>query len=178
MAELITIARPYAEAVFGVAHEDASYEAWSEVLAMLAHIAKDQTVADIVTHPKIDAVEIMQFLREMLDSRMTDKVQNLIATVLENRRFAIFPHLFDQYEMMRAEHENVAKVTIETAFAMDDKEVAELKTQLEKHFKRKIEAKVTVHSELIGGIRVTVGDQVMDASVRGKLSSLAASLKS
>ena len=179
MAELITIARPYAEAVFRVAQEEKTHQAWSEVLAMLAHIAQNTDVMNVVDHPKLMFDEVLQFLLEIIGPEsVTQAMKNFITVILENGRFKTLPLVATHYEDMRAQLAGVTKVTIETAFAIDDSKLKALKTQLEKHFKQKIEAKVVEHSELIGGVRVIVGDEIIDASIRGKLSSLAASLKS
>jgi F-type H+-transporting ATPase subunit delta len=178
MAELITVARPYAEAIFRLSAEAGSDQAWSEALAVLAYVAKDVQVLDAISNPKLTLQEILSFLREILGECMTDEVTNFITLILNNRRFVALPLIAELYELMQAQNEGIAKARIETAFAMDNSELAELTMQLEKHFKQKIAAKVEVNPDLIGGVRVTVGDEVMDASISGKLFSLAASLKS
>lgn len=178
MAELITIARPYAEAVFRLARDAGTYQQWSEALAVLAYAAQDGQVSAAVNNPTFTKKAISMFLSDIVGKQTTDEVKNFITLVVENRRFIMMPCVAALFESMRAENEGVAKAHIETAFVMNNSEVAELTTQLEKHFKQKIEAKVEVNPELIGGIRVRVGDEVIDASIRGKLSSLAASLKS
>lgn len=178
MAELITVARPYAEAVFRLSAEEGACQEWSDALAVLAYVAQDARVSEAVSNPKFTQQAVQQLLVDILGARTTDKVKNFITLILDNRRFVLLPLIAELFEAMRAKREGVAKAQIETAFAMDNSEVAELTTQLEKHFKQTVEAKVEVNPELIGGIRVTVGDEVIDASIRGKLSSLAASLKS
>lgn len=178
MAEFITVARPYAEAIFRLSAEEGSYQEWSDALAVLGSIAQDTRVSDMLNNPKLAKDEVKQLLLEVLGTRTTDKIKNFITIILDNRRFVILPQIAALFEAMRAEHAGIASAQIETAFAIDNGEVTKLITQLEKYFKQKIEAKVAVNPELIGGVRVTVGDEVIDASIRGKLSSLAASLKS
>lgn len=179
MAELITIARPYAEAVFRVAQEEKAYQAWSDILAVLAHIASDTETAAVMSHPKLKQEDALHFLIEGIGSAVvTEKMKNFITVILENGRFKALPLIAEHYEALRAKLAGVTTVTIESAFAIEDSQLNKLTTQLEKHFKQKIDAKVVEHSELIGGIRVIVGDEIIDASIRGKLSRLAASLKS
>lgn len=179
MAELITIARPYAEAVFRVAQEENAYEAWSDILRVLAQIASDTNIVAAMSHPKLKQEDAIHFLIDGIGSAVvTEKMKNFITLLLENGRFKALPLIAEHYEALRAKLAGVTKVTIETAFALEGSQLNTLTTQLEKHFKQKIEAKVVEHSELIGGIRVIVGDEIIDASIRGKLSRLAASLKS
>ena len=178
MAELITVARPYAEAVFRLSADTNSHQMWSEVLAALALVAQDKQVIDVVSQPQLTQQDILAFLVSILGERITEEVKNFITLILNNHRFVLLPLIADVYESMRIQSEGIAKAQIETAFAMDDSEVAELIVQLEKHFKQKIAATIEVNPSLIGGIRVTVGDEVMDASISGKIMGLAASLKS
>jgi F-type H+-transporting ATPase subunit delta len=70
------------------------------------------------------------------------------------------------------------EANITSAFDMSDAQLKDLVKSLETKFKRKIEAKVSVNSELIGGVKVEIGDEVLDASVRGKLEAMAVALKS
>lgn len=177
MAELITVARPYAEAVFCLAREEGLLQEWSDTLHILAYVARDAQACEFVSNPKFARAQVVGFVLDILGEQVTDQVKNFITVVLDNRRFTVLPQIAQSYEAMRAESEGIAKARIETAFAMDNSEVAELTTQLEKRFKQKIHAAVEVNAELIGGIRITVGDEVIDASIRGKLSGLAASLK-
>jgi F-type H+-transporting ATPase subunit delta len=178
MAELITVARPYAEAIFSLSIEKNAYHAWSEALAILAYVAKDGQVVDAFSNPTLTLQAILAFLEGILKERMTDEVKNLMTLILANRRFVALPLIAQLYEAMHAQSAGIAKARVETAFALDEHELAELTAQLEKRFKQKIAAEVEVNPNLIGGVRVTVGDEVMDASINGKLFSLAASLKS
>jgi F-type H+-transporting ATPase subunit delta len=178
MAELITVARPYAEAVFRLAKESNTLSLWSDVLGNLALIANDPTVLDVVANPKCSAVQVQELLVGLLGADANAEVKNFLAAVLENRRFATLPAVSALFEQLKAADEGVAQAHIESAFAMTDAQLAELTATLTQQLKRKISADVSVNPELIGGVKVTIGDLVIDASVSGKLTALATSLKS
>ncbi|GLS03033.1 ATP synthase subunit delta [Chitiniphilus shinanonensis] len=178
MAELITVARPYAEAVFRLAKQEGKLEQWSEVLANLAAIARDETALAVVADPKYSAAQLQQLLVGLLGGNVGAQVENFIAVVLENRRFAALPDVAELFESLKVAEEGEVKAVIASAFPLNDAQVAQLQSLLASELKRKVEAEVQVDTDLIGGVTVTVGDLVIDASVRGKLTALATSLKS
>lgn len=178
MAELITVARPYAEAVFRLAKESNTLSQWSDVLANLAVIAESQAVLDVVANPKCSVDQVQELLVGLLGADANAEVKNFLAAVLENRRFATLPAVSALFEQLKAADEGVAQAHIESAFAMTDAQLAELTATLTQQLNRKISADVSVNPELIGGVKITIGDLVIDASVSGKLTVLATSLKS
>ncbi len=178
MAELTTVARPYAEAVFRLAKEAGSLAVWSESLASLAQIASNKDAQAAVANPKFTISQIQALLLEMLGNNANPHLTNFIGTVLENRRFLILPFIAAQFEELKAASENRIDARVESAFALTDTQVNDLTATLSQQLNRKVNAEVTVDAALIGGVKVTIGDLVVDASVRGKLSTLAASLKS
>ena len=178
MAELITVARPYAEAVFRLAKDSNTLILWSDVLGNLALIAKDQAVLDVVANPKCSADQVQELLVGLLGTDANAEVKNFLAAVLENRRFATLPSMSTLFEQLKAADEGVAQAHIESAFAMTDAQLAELTATLTQQLNRKISADVSINPELIGGVKITIGDLVIDASVSGKLAALATSLKS
>lgn len=178
MAELITVARPYAEAVFRLAKESNTLPLWSDVLANLANIANCKDALDVVANPKCSATQVQELLVGLLGVDANAEVKNFLATVIENGRFTTLPAVAALFEELKAADEGVAQAHIESAFAVTDAQLAELTATLNQQLKRKITADVTVNPDLIGGVKVTIGDLVIDASVRGKLTALATSLKS
>jgi F-type H+-transporting ATPase subunit delta len=178
MAELITVARPYAEAVFRLAKESNTLSQWSDVLGNLAVIADNQSILDVVANPKCSVDQVQELLVGLLGADANAEVKNFLAAVLENRRFATLPAVSALFEQLKAADEGVAQAHIESAFAMTDAQLAELTATLTQQLNRKISADVSVNPELIGGVKITIGDLVIDASVSGKLTVLATSLKS
>ncbi|MBS1157474.1 MAG: synthase subunit delta [Proteobacteria bacterium] len=178
MAELTTIARPYAEALFRLARETGSLAAWLETLTNLASIAENPEAQEVVANPRYTAEQKQALLLELLGGESRPEVVNFVAMVLQNRRFVALPTVALMFEELKAASEGQVEARIETAFALTDAQLNALTATLSQQFNRKVHAEVSVNSALIGGAKVTIGDLVVDASVRGKLSALAASLKS
>ncbi|QNM96609.1 F0F1 ATP synthase subunit delta [Chitinimonas koreensis] len=178
MAELITVARPYAEAVFRLAQETNSLPAWSDALAVLAAAAQDPLAVEFAANPKFSASQVQTLLTELLGARATPEVSNFVAAVLESRRFVLLPKIAELFEQLKAAVEGSVTAHIETAFELTPAQLDEIKSTLAARFGKKIDTAVSVDPELIGGVRMTVGDDVIDASVRGKLAALSARLTS
>jgi F-type H+-transporting ATPase subunit delta len=178
MAELITVARPYAEAVFRLAKETNSLPAWSEALAVLAAAAQDPLAVEFAANPKFSIHQVQTLLSDLLGARATPQVGNFVAVVLESHRFVLLPHIAEQFEQLKAAEEGSVTAHIESAFALTASQVDEIKSILAKRVGKKVDTTVSVDAELIGGVRMTIGDDVIDASVRGKLAALSARLTS
>ncbi|KAF0812470.1 ATP synthase subunit delta [Andreprevotia sp. IGB-42] len=178
MAELITVARPYAEAVFRLAKASGTLGQWSQVLANLGLLAQNQTALDVVANPKYSATQVQQLLVDLLGGDVSEEVKNFLVVVLENGRFAALAAVSEVFEALKAAEEGEVEAVIESAFPLDDAQKNTLASTLSAQLNRKVAAEVTVNPELIGGVKVTVGDLVIDASVQGKLAALATSLKS
>lgn len=178
MAELTTIARPYADALFRVASETGSLAAWSETLNKLAVIAACDEMQEIASNPRIAVAQLQELVLELLGKESKPEVVNFIAMVLQNRRFAALPEIAVMFESLKAASEGEVDAHVESAYALTDAQVSELTAVLSQQFNRKVNTEIQVNQALIGGVKITVGDLVVDASVRGKLTALAASLKS
>jgi F-type H+-transporting ATPase subunit delta len=177
MAEFITVARPYAEAVFSLASEQKRLDAWLDALQWLAVMVNNPDVAEMVTNPKHTAQEVEALFVGVLGDRADESVKRFIDTLIENGRLTLLPEIARQFEALKAEAEGAVEARVETAFPLADAQAAELVDTLSKRYGKTVRLDVKVVSELIGGVRVLVGDDVIDASVRGKLHALAASLK-
>jgi len=176
MAETVTIARPYAEAVFRTAQEAGALDAWFSRLERLALIAKDEEMAEIIGNPKLSAGALAQlFISLMGDNDAT--LGNFIRVLADNERLALLPEIAQLFGELKSAAEGIQEAVVETAFPLSETELKSLVPQLETHFKTRLAPKVVVDAGLIGGVRVAVGDQVLDASVRGKLDAMSAALK-
>ncbi|TDR80666.1 F0F1 ATP synthase subunit delta [Paludibacterium purpuratum] len=177
MAELITVARPYAEAVFSLASEERRLDAWLEALELLAAMVNNPDVANAVTNPKHTAEEIEALFLDVLGERADNEVKRFVAMLIENSRLMLLPEIAKQYAALKAEAEGAIEARVQSAYPLTDGQAAELVATLSKRYGKSVRLDVKVDPELIGGARVLVGDDVIDASVRGKLYALAASLK-
>ena len=177
MAELATIARPYAEAAFELARHEQALPAWSEMLRFAASIVGDERVAEALDNPRLDTAAKESLLLSIGGDRFDAQARNFIHVLVEGERVALLPQIAAMFETLKNEAEATAKATIESAFEMTDAQVAELQGALEKRFGKKIETTVMVNPDLIGGARVTVGDSVLDGSVQAKLAAMHAQLR-
>ncbi len=176
MAENVTIARPYADAAFGLARGAGALGPWSEALDRLAAVADDATMRACITDPRLPADQLVRLVLDVAGGLSADQ-QNFVRVLVDNERLLVLPEIRDLFVELRNEHEGVMEAQIASAFPLDDATLASLKSDLETRFRARLNAKVTVDPGLIGGVRIAVGDEVIDASVRGKLANMAAALK-
>lgn len=178
MAEAITVARPYADAVYKLAVANNSLSQWSKMLQLAAEIAEDEQVKLLIGNPVVSAKQLGDIFLEIGRSKFNAEARNLMMLLIENKRIVVLSQISQLFEQLRAQHEGVLEAKIVSAFAMENRQLKKLVEDLEQKFKRKIEAQVSIDPELIGGIKVEVGDEILDASVRGKLEAMAVALKS
>ena len=175
MAESVTIARPYAEAVYRTAKESGAQGTWSQRLQRLALIAQDGDMAAVMGNPRLSAEQVANLVISLCDDN--DAVlANLVRTLAENRRLALLPEISRLFDLAKSQEEGIKEAVVHSAFPIDDTQVKALVQELEARFGTKLTARVEIDASLIGGVRVTVGDQVLDASVRGKLDAMAVAL--
>ncbi|UCV15048.1 F0F1 ATP synthase subunit delta [Quatrionicoccus australiensis] len=175
MAESVTIARPYADAAFRIAQETGAQGIWSARLQRLALIAQDGDMASVMGNPRLSAEQVADLLISLSeDSDVT--LGSFIRTLAENRRLALLPEISRLFELAKSQEEGVKEAVVHSAFPIDDSQVAALLQQLEPRFGTRLTARVVIDPSLIGGVKIAVGDQVLDASVRGKLDSMAVAL--
>ena len=177
MAELSTIARPYAEAAFELARQESALGAWSQMLRFGATIVADERVAAALDNPRLDAGAKESLLLSIAGDRFDAQARNFIRVLVDADRVAMLPQIAVQFDALKDAAEATAKATIESAFELTDAQVAGLKAALEKRFGKKIETSVSVNPALIGGARVTVGDAVIDGSVQARLDAMSTQLR-
>lgn len=175
MAEIATIARPYAEALFQVA-KGQNLAAWGAQLDALAQVAQDADLRQFADHPKAQPAQVVAVMTAAAKQTLAGGVQNLLQTVVENGRLAALPEIVAQYHVLANAASGVSDAQIYSAFEISDAQLAELKATLEKRFGRKLDANVQLEPGLIGGVRVVVGDEVLDTSVKARLERMKVAL--
>lgn len=175
MAELATIARPYAEALFRVA-KAGNIAAWSDLVSEMAYVATYPDIKAFATNPLVSGQQITETFLAILKSPVNEEAKNFVAVLVENDRLTLLPEIAAQFQVLKNAAEGSADAEIVSAFALTDAQLKDLVAVLEKRFGRKLNPTVAVDSELIGGVRVTVEDEVFDTSVRAKLQQLEAVL--
>ena len=173
MAELSTIARPYAEALFATAkgNQDA-LASWSSLVNELAAVASLNDVRNALTDPRIIAAQRIELFTGLIKSPLSDAARNFIELLIQNGRILLLPEIAQQFDQLKNQFEGTALAHITSAFELSDSQVQELLTGLEKKFGLKLKPAVTVDPALIGGVRVVVGDQVLDTSVQAQLARM------
>lgn len=177
MAETTTIARPYAEAVFGLADAAGTLAKWSQTLARAAEIARNPDMLETMANPRLTADQLYGLFASLVGDALFAESQNFIRVLIENRRLPILPEIREMFEELKNERENVIEARIASAFPLDAASLEGLVADLQKRFGRSIQPSVSVDPELIGGVCVQVGDEVIDGSVRGKLAAMVSALK-
>ncbi|OGA23135.1 MAG: ATP synthase F1 subunit delta [Betaproteobacteria bacterium RIFCSPLOWO2_02_FULL_67_26] len=175
MAENVTVARPYAEAIFALADAGGELGKWSQTLAVMASVAANAEVRAATGNPNLTTEQVYGLFAAACGDLVIE-AQNFLRVLIENDRLAALPEIRDNYEALKNEREGVVDALITTALPLDDAQLAALVAQLESRFKRKIKPQVAVDANLIGGVHMQVGDEVIDGSVRGKLVAMAAAL--
>lgn len=178
MAETITIARPYAEAIFDLADGTGTLAEWSQRLANMATVAADTDMRGAIGNPNLSAEKLYGLFASLCGDSMNSEAQNLVHILIDNRRLTVLPEVKNIFESLKREREGQVEAHITSAFPMNEAQVNSLVQDLEARFKRKVQPVLSVDSELIGGVRVRVGDEVIDGTVRGKLAAMASALKS
>lgn len=176
MAELSTIARPYAEAAFDLAREKNALPAWSRMLELVDAVAADARMGEALASPRLGDAEKESLFLSVCGDRLDADGRSFVRVLIEADRIGLAREIREIYEKRRNDAEGVARAVIESALPVSDADLAGLKSALERRFGRKVEATVRVNPELIGGARITVGDTVIDDSVQGRLAAMATEL--
>ncbi|HZV92106.1 MAG TPA: F0F1 ATP synthase subunit delta [Caldimonas sp.] len=179
MAEIATIARPYAEALLkAVAPADAA--ALAGEVGAIGRVADDAQLRQFADNPKIGPAQVLELILSVAEmpsgGAPSDAAKNLLGTVIDNGRLAALPEIAAQFQSLVDAKSGTSQATIESAFPIDDAQLAAVTTAMERRFGRKLDAHVVVDPALIGGVRVVVGDEVLDTSIRARLAQMKAAL--
>jgi F-type H+-transporting ATPase subunit delta len=177
MAELATLARPYANAVFATARDEGNLERWSRMLGFLAAAAREPAVRRLVDSPEVSDEQKAFRLAEICGDELNDKARKLVHVLARNKRLGLIDEILEQYELKRALDEQTLEVEVVTAYPLSDEEVARLKQALGEKYAKEVNLSSVVDEGLLGGAIIRAGDTVIDGSVRGRLNKLAESLQ-
>jgi F-type H+-transporting ATPase subunit delta len=176
MAEIATIARPYAEALFKAAGQSNPRE-FADALDALGQIAAQPQLRQFADNPNVESATVYDVITGALKGvSLAPQVQNLLRAVIENGRLNALPEIAAQYRALVNAQTGVSDATVFSAFPLNGSLLSDVVASLEKRFGRKLNATVEVEPELIGGIRVVVGDEVLDTSVRARLEQMKVAL--
>jgi len=173
MAELETVARPYAEAAFAVAQEAGTLPQWSTALKIAAAVAADPRMEEALDNPRLTTAEREALFLSVAGDGFPADVRKFARVLIDAGRIKLLPQVRTLFEARKDAADNVARAMIETAMVLTEAQLAAINTSLARHFGKTIESEVRINPALIGGARITVGDRVIDGSVQGKLTTMA-----
>jgi len=177
MAEPSTVARPYAEAAFKLADEAAALAKWSEMLAALAQVAENERVRMAIADPNLSDAKVAGVFISILSGKLSGEAENFVRVLARNDRLSLLPEIRQQFEVLKNEREGVIEAEVHSAFELNEAQLKDLVQRLEKKTGRKVRPHVSVDRELIGGVKIVLGDKVIDGSARAQLAALETALK-
>jgi len=172
MADIATIARPYAEALFASA-KSSELSVWAGQLDELARYFENDDLLTLINNPKLSSQDLVKLTEGFLKSKPDEAIHAFILLLANNHRLMILPEIAKQFMAMKNKSEGAAEAIITSAFPLDGRALSDLVASLKKRFGGKeLRPTIIVDPELIGGIRVQVGDEVLDGSVKAQLSQM------
>ncbi len=177
MAELATIARPYAEAIFNLANERNQLDDWSVMLNFLKLIVEDPLMVSVIANPQIDKNTLTQIWLAIGEGQLSETGNNLIKILVDNHRLLVIPQIAIQYETLKAQYQNYLEVEIMTPYPVTMPQQQTIETVLQQRLGKAAHIHITTDESLLGGWLVRAGDQVIDVSIKGRLQKLAAELR-
>lgn len=178
MAELSTLARPYAKAAFQAAVDAGEVQAWSNMLVTASNAVQDEKMGKVLSHPSLTGQQQAQTLIDVCGEEMNQAGQNLVSVLAENKRVSLLPQILEQFEHLKAELEKAVDVEIISAYAVSDESKQKLTDALKAKLAKDVRVTTIVDETLVGGAIIRAGDMVIDGTVRGKLTKLAEAMNS
>lgn len=172
MAELSTIARPYAEALFASVRNEKTLEQWSALLSEMAQVAAHPDVRETLAAPGLTSQQRYELFAGLMKTPLSDKARNFLELLVSNERILLLPEIAEQFEVLKHQLEGIDVAHITSAYELSPEQINELVAKLEKKFGLKLKPDVTIDAALIGGVRVMVGDKVLDTSVQAQLARM------
>lgn len=176
MSELLTLARPYAEAAFKRAIESKSIDEWSDILAFLSVVVQDEEMSAVIANPKVTEQQLTQLLFDICQGQLKKEGENFLKLLIQNDRLMLAPQISELYETSKAEYEGYVDVEVISAYATTKEEQKKFVTTLKKILNKDVHITTSIDKDLIGGFLARAGDKVIDGSVTGQLQQLAKKL--
>lgn len=172
MANLNTIARPYAKAIFEIALKEKKLQEWSNVLTMLAPITENSDFQALLKNPVFSSQQIAELLFKISPIPLGAEAKNLIHLLSNKKRLSLLSYITKLFETTKADHERTLEVKVVTAFAMDPVKLTKLQNALQVYLNRQITINLVIDNTLLGGVVIYAGSKVINASIRGRFNQL------
>jgi F-type H+-transporting ATPase subunit delta len=176
MSEAITTARPYAQAAFDEAQKLNALKAWSEMLLSLAEAVNHPDVRAVVTNPRVAKKQVEGLAEALIGSGASAQQKNFVRILADNQRLLVLPEIAAIFEALKAEAEKTVNVVVDSAFELSAAQQDKIVSSLKKRMGREIKLECKINKELLGGVVIRAGDQVIDGSARTRLGEMANAL--
>ncbi len=176
MAELTTLARPYAKAAFEFAKEHSALDAWSNALGFLAQVVDNPSVQQMISSPSTTDGELLTMFEAVAGDQLNDHSTNFLKLLIENNRLEVLPDIAALYEVMKSDAEGAVDVDVTSVEPVSDEYKERLAESLRKKLGRDVRMHFSIDESLIGGALIRAGDLVIDGTVRGRLDQLTGAL--
>lgn len=177
MADVITIARPYAKAAFDFASEHSSIEKWHSMLMFASRVSQDETIKNLMSS-EMKPSALAELFIAICKDEFDEYGVNFIKIMAENKRLSCLPEVFFLFEQFKAEKETVAHVEVVSATELTDEQLNKISAAVERRLSRKINLECRIDQSIISGFIIRTGDMVIDSSIRGRLNRLSDVLQS
>lgn len=178
MAEAITVARPYAVAAWRHAQTEGKADLWTEMLGFMTAVIENETMARIVADPRVDKAQLSQLMLDVCGGRLSEVAENFVRLLVENGKLGLMPEIFRVFGQLKSEAGGAVDARLISAYPVNAKFEQDIAAAMQKRLSREVNFTTEQDKSLLGGVVIRVGDMVIDASVKGKLESLAAELRS
>jgi len=178
MAELATLARPYAKAAFRYAQATKNLDPWFTTLNLASTVASQGKVQALLDAPGLSSEAKAKAFSDVFGDALGKDFVNFIHVLADNKRLGLLTEIAEQYSTLKSQLEKTVDVEITTAFPLTEAEQQKLSKALASKLERAVELTSRVDQSLLGGALVRAGDTVIDGTVRGRLTKLAETLTS
>lgn len=173
MAEAITIARPYANAIFTIANEKGELKAWSDLLAIFSQSVADPKMQSIIASPSVSDDDVLGLMTEIAGDAMKDDATSFLKLLAENNRLQLLSDIALLFDELREEAEQVMTADVTSARPLTPEQEANISAALKKRTGRDVSLNTQIDESLLGGAIIRAGDLIIDGSALGKLNKLA-----
>ena len=178
MSEQISLARPYAKAIFELARDAGEYAGWSDQLELLAMIAQDAAMIGVINNPDVSEQQLAELIIDVAGDLLNEQGRNLVKLLARNDRVSAVADINQQFLILRDEAEQVIEAQLITASEVDEAQKKKIEAALSNRLGKQIKLEATVDESLIGGAIVRAGDWVVDGSVKAQLQELVGAISS
>lgn len=175
MAEITTIARPYAKAAFEFALESSELDKWAEMLSFSAQIVQDSQIASLIESER--PTTVVEVIAAVCQEQLSEQGLNLIKLMAENERLEALPNVLALYLEFKADHDRIITAEVISASELDAQQLEQITASLEQRLERKVKLDCSVDPSIVAGFIIRAGDLVIDSSVQGQLAKLADTLQ-